>query len=614
MKKNIPVIVLGTLALLTACNGTSVSSSDPAVSSYEPVSQSPVSSENPKVCENDDKVHLIILTGQSGARGKALNADLTDEQKEENLDVDICAAGLTMPELSNIPEELPSSATLKVLGPGFGDSSAEFGPELGMGETLASRYPKDGDSRKSVIIKYTACGSTFTDHWYSASMLDDEVLSEKLNLTQIRVNEKTEEVTGPLTNNLYQLIDSTIAQLEGEGYETVIDGAVFLHGEQDAKYDDNMAIYEDALKYFIQDLRTYVGDADMPFVITEALTNSAKYSNELRSIQKRVAESVANTTLISATDLYTNTFEPWHFGAESNFVLGNRISAELISAANDTRRVVSFEDTVINAPLGADIVLPKYINATFDNGYSGLIKIEYTSSYDKNAAGDQKVSFRAETECGTYPGEMTVHVSDEPHVDGILNEYSSAKKNVASGIGDIYVHKGETGFYVSARIDDDDLWTDGEAWQIGDMGQKDTNDDFRVFIATDDASERYTACLSAANLLRVYDAGTSLSDSGLPSHNMLYKKFLTDYRYHVTTEGLANVEEGGQSGGMALELFLSYDDLGIDDPDAIKLCFDYNNVTMASGSRTNQDHYYAATAADHPETDIGNYFSINDLI
>ena len=275
MKKN-TIFTLSTLLLLASCGGGGASSSSTPTTINVP--------------PEDNKVHLIILTGQSGARGKAVNSDLLDEQKEINDEVDIMADGLTMPALSKIPETIPSRVKISELKPGYGDSGNEFGPELGMGETMRSRYLKDGDLRKSVIVKYTACGSTFTDHWYSESLLEDEELSSKLNLAQVRTNEKTQKQTGPLTNNLYQLIDATIQQLSDEGFESVIDGAVFLHGEQDAKFDVNMEIYEKALEYFIQDLRSYVENETLPFVISEALTNSAKYSNRLREIQKTVAD------------------------------------------------------------------------------------------------------------------------------------------------------------------------------------------------------------------------------------------------------------------------------------------------------------------------------------
>lgn len=598
MKKN-TIFTLSTLLLLASCGGGGASSSSTPTTINVP--------------PEDNKVHLIILTGQSGARGKAVNSDLLDEQKEINDEVDIMADGLTMPALSKIPETIPSRVKISELKPGYGDSGNEFGPELGMGETMRSRYLKDGDLRKSVIVKYTACGSTFTDHWYSESLLEDEELSSKLNLAQVRTNEKTQKQTGPLTNNLYQLIDATIQQLSDEGFESVIDGAVFLHGEQDAKFDVNMEIYEKALEYFIQDLRSYVENETLPFVISEALTNSAKYSNRLREIQKTVANKVDNATFVSNEGLYTNTFEPWHFGAQSNMELGNRLAAEVISHY-DYRKVKTFEDKTITVPQGVKVSLPKYIKATFENDMEGMIKIAYTSDYDETKLGEQTVSFKATTVYGDFNGTLKVIVNNEPYIDGQLTEYANMKKHTVDGIGDIYVAQGKEGLYIAAKVNDNDLWTDGEAWSVGDMGQKGLNDDFRIFVAsTDDAENRVTVCLSAANLLRVYEAGTTLEDKGLEKKNLVYQDSLEDYRYRVTTKGLTNVEEGGASNGFDLELYISYSDLGI-DPEDMFLCFDYNNITKTSGTKTATDHYFSKTNQANSELDIANYFSLTELI
>ena len=121
MKKN-TIFTLSTLLLLASCGGGGASSSSTPTTINVP--------------PEDNKVHLIILTGQSGARGKAVNSDLLDEQKEINDEVDIMADGLTMPALSKIPETIPSRVKISELKPGYGDSGNEFGPELGMGETM----------------------------------------------------------------------------------------------------------------------------------------------------------------------------------------------------------------------------------------------------------------------------------------------------------------------------------------------------------------------------------------------------------------------------------------------------------------------------------------------
>jgi hypothetical protein len=144
------------------------------------------------------------------------------------------------------------------------------------------------------------------------------------------------------------------------------------------------------------------------------------------------------------------------------------------------------------------------------------------------------------------------------------------------------------------------------------MGQKGNNDDFIIYLATSDASKRTTICLSAANLLRVYGNGISLNDSDITLElgNKVYNKMISNYEYHVTTKGLTN---GGESNGMTLELYISYKDLGITNPDDIKLCFNYSNITSVSGEKTAENNYFIKKASGNEES-IDSYFSIGDLI
>mgnify|MGYP003290128860 CR=1 FL=1 len=606
MKKLLTTILASIVTLsITGCNKNNSSSSNVSLSSINIESSNTLPSE-------DNKVHLVILAGQSGGRGKALVNDLTEEQKEINTEVDIIADGLVMEALDSIPESFDENIYIDTLGPGLGDFPSEFGPELGIGETLRSRYPKNGEDYKSVIIKYTACGSTFTDHWYSSSSYNNELIKDYLDLTQAR-KDKYNNIVGPLTNNLYQLIDYTKESLEIDGYEVVIDGITFVHGEQDAKYDDNMEIYEKALTNFIKDIRSYLNIEDLPFIVTEALTNSAKYSNKLREIQRKVTSNIDNTSLVKTMDLYTNTFEPWHFGAQSNMILGNRIAAEIVSL-NDTRIVSSINQSTIDVPYGVDVELPKYLSATFDNGYDGYIKVErYTSLYNKNILGEQEVKFIVNTKNGEVEKSYKVNVSnDVAYIDGFFNEYAT-KKILPNGLGELSIKQSTKGLYFGVKIKDNQIWTDGENWSKGDMGQKGNNDDFRIYLTISDASERMTICLSSANLLRVYDKGISLNDNDyvLETNNLYYNKKINDFNYLVTTNGLVN-DSDAESKGMSMELYISYDDLGIYDPSLIKLCFNYNNISNDNGIRTSLDNYLVKTNGD--ETLNENYFSINELI
>ena len=600
------LVLLGVGASTVGCgNKNNSSTPTPTTSS---------SSSSVEVCttEEDNKVHLVLLTGQSGARGKALNGDLSDEEKEPNYDVDIMADGLMMPSLSNIPETI-KDVYLEEVKPGFGDTANEFGPELGIAQTLASRYPKDGESRKSVIVKYTACGSTMIADWYTKSLTESETHGDSLDYKQGRTDDDG-NIWGPLTWNFFQLVDHTIASLEAEDYEVVIDGCVFIHGEQDTKFDENMALYEEGLECFIKDVRTYLDDEDMPFIITEALTNSGKYCNDLRAIQKRVSYKFDNCKLLTNEGLTTNTFEPWHYCKAGNYEIGNRIAAEFI-AYNDTRKVVSYDMDTVKVPLNAEVTLPKYVPATFDNDYSGYIKVEeYTGTYDNTKEGTYEVSFKA-SGCQDVEGKLTVEVTDEVYVDGIMNEYEGRKSVSLGDLGKVYVTKGEEGLYVSASINDKEVWTDGEAWGSGDMGQNGKNDDFRVYVSNGDASSRVSMYLSAANLLRVYGDGVGLDNNALPNNNWVYKKMIDGYYYRATTHGYVN-DNAIESQGVDFELYMPYEALNM-DADEIQLCFEYNDISFDGSRRNVERNYYTANGYSKEaglELSNDSYIAIADLI
>ncbi len=606
MKKQFKLILLPLLSLaMISCGKTE----DKETKKSElPVTSEPASDSQASEPQEDDKIHIIVLAGQSGARGKAKVADLSEEDKEENYDVDIMADGLTMPQLTNIPDS-PTTSTLQPVKPGLGDSSSEFGPEIGMGKLMATRYPKDGDSRKSVIVKYTACGSTFTDHWYSKSLVEDDTYSSYLDMKQIR-EDKNGNATGPLTYNLYQLVQSAIDTITTEGYEPVIDGVVFCHGEQDAKFTDNMTMYETALKDFIKDFRDYFNLENLPFVISEAGTNAARYSNKLREIQKKVADSDANISYVSTADLYTNTFEPWHFGADDNLVLGERMAEEIVKL-NDNRKIVSFEsEESYSLPLNGKVSLPEYLTANFSNGTQGIIKVEYPDGVDDSTLGEKKVKVQAKTNWGTFSSELDVNITDDPYIDGNTSEWTTTTHKINDKVS-VGFYTNDDGIFVRAEVKDTELWTDGEAWESGDMGQKGSNDDLRVFLTDSTASKRISAFLSSDNLLRVYDSDSN--GSYIPANNMVYKKYLENYQSKVVTAGEVNVCGGGEGcTGMTMEFYLPFEEIGITDAENLKVAVCYSDISKANESDKKTETITFLTGSS--ETDDNSYTSISELL
>lgn len=557
----------------------------------------------------DDKVHIIVLAGQSGARGKAHVNDLADEDKEENDKVDILAEGLTMPQLTSIPDGSLNTPITPV-HVGLGDSGNEFGPELGIARQLATRYKKGEKSRKALIVKYSACGSTFTSHWYSKSLLDDETCSSKIDMKQIR-EDKNGDPTGPLTKNLYSLVDKAISTLKDEGYESVIDGAIFCHGEQDAKFTDNMDIYETALKDFIKDFREYYNSDDLPFVVTEAGTNAARYSNKLRDIQKKVSNDVENVSFVKTGDLYTNSFEPWHFDAKSNITLGQRMAEELIHL-NDNRKVVSIDDDQLHIPVNSDVMLPTYLNATFDDGTTGIVKADYKGDVDRKSTGDKKVTAVIKTNWPDYSQELNVKVDEYPEVDGTLSDWNG-KLNV-EGKFSVGFKKAEEGLYVQAKVDDDEIYTDGESWEVGDMGQRNENDDLILYLTDKTAKDRIPVFLSSDNLLRIYQPGTT---SFSPASNMLYKGFVTQAKYSVKTTGETNVPTGSSTcKGMTMELYIPYEEIGIEDSSSLRILAGYSDISKADANskKVNTTTYLNGLTGTSIDMLEDSYISLENLL
>ena len=214
--------------------------------------------------------------------------------------------------------------------------------------------------------------------------------------------------------------------------------------------------------------------------------------------------------------------------------------------------------------------------------------------------------------------ELTINVIDNiSYVDGLLNDYQNiTSKQLANNKGNIYLKKGVDGVFIAASINDNEIYTDGENWHKGDMGQKDNNDDLRIYLTTNNLTHRKTICLSSANLLRVYKNGVSLSsdDITLESNNQVYQKEIKDSEYHVTTKGLMNSQS---SEGMTMELYLSYKDLGVTNPSDIKLMFNYNDVTKSGDNKVNNDNYLVKTTESgglNYEDNIDCYFSIDELL
>ena len=121
--------------------------------------------------------------------------------------------------------------------------------------------------------------------------------------------------------------------------------------------------------------------------------------------------------------------------------------------------------------------------------------------------------------------------------------------------------------------------------------------------------------ISSTDLLRVYKPGvdTAAPTSDMPQNNLYYKGEANNFSHRTLTEGVVN---GGECSEIRWELFISYEDLGIENPADLKVFARYGDISSANGLGTDKVEvrsYFANSNASH-EKDIANYISINDLL
>jgi hypothetical protein len=146
------------------------------------------------------------------------------------------------------------------------------------------------------------------------------------------------------------------------------------------------------------------------------------------------------------------------------------------------------------------------------------------------------------------------------------------------------------------------------------MGQMGVNDDLGIYLTTGTAEERYSIMLSSTDVLRIYTPGvdTTAPTTDMPQKNMNFKGKAPNFAHRTLTEGVVN---GGECSEIRWEMFISYEDLGIEDPEDIKVFARYSDISSANGLGTDKVEtrsYFEGASKDH-EKDIANYIAYADL-
>lgn len=178
------------------------------------------------------------------------------------------------------------------LAPGFGNSSAEFGPEVSFGHTLKEALGPD----RIHLVKYAVNGTALYNDGAPPA--------------------------GPQYSAFMSTATAAIADLDANGVDYEISGMLWLQGESDAA-EGQGAAYETNLRNFISDMRTRFEVPDLPFYIARVrdFYGTPEQAGLVRAAQVTVAESTDKVEWFD-TDSYNPLIAGGHYNAEGEINIG----------------------------------------------------------------------------------------------------------------------------------------------------------------------------------------------------------------------------------------------------------------------------------------------------
>ncbi len=185
---------------------------------------------------------------------------------------------------------------------GQGNSTSNFGPEIGIAEELHEKY-----ANKLFLIKYACGASNLKDDWTKRD--------------------------SPMYGRFISYVKKQIQNLKDMGYVPTIKAFCWMQGEGDS-YEGYYQVYYDNLKEFVTNVRTDLkelsGNVDMPF-IDAGINNSPQwqYYRKVNEAKKQFADESPNNFYIDTIEagLHTNQepvgdVDTAHYDSESQLLLG----------------------------------------------------------------------------------------------------------------------------------------------------------------------------------------------------------------------------------------------------------------------------------------------------
>jgi hypothetical protein len=310
-------------------------------------------------------VPVFLLAGQSNMSGYASANDLTADQKKTVENVKIYA---DMTWENN--GKLKKWATL---GPGFGSSATNIGPELYIGRTLSEKLP----DTKIALLK-VCCGSTYLGN-YTSKANDCWVPPSSNNGN-----------AGPHYKRMLSAITTSInsfnSAFDTSKYTPRWAGFIWLQGEFDGQVKSLADAYQANLTHLINDVRKDLKINDLPSIIIMIdVQNSWQYNSIIRAAEVAVTKSMENVDTLDTKGLPTDgahykaagqvkigsvTAQRWldmHYNYGSSVSVVHHYSPS--PALLQQSRILSQSSDILYSLSGQQI---RTFNGSFENKSSGI--------------------------------------------------------------------------------------------------------------------------------------------------------------------------------------------------------------------------------------------------
>jgi len=249
------------------------------------------------------EVPLFLFSGQSNMVGLGTNtADLTAEQKK------------AFPDIRIYLDAEGDAAKMKkwsALGPGFGGSATQFGPELFFGKVLADSFP----GRKFAFVKVARSGTYLgkSSEWLPPSSNGGK--------------------GGTYYTAMMGSIDAALKAFPS-AFDTALytprwAGFLWLQGEFDAMDATLANQYGTNLANLVKDIRAKAGVADLPVVLPMIDVQPMWTDNgKIRAADVALTRTLAHVDTVDTKGLPTDNI---HYKAAGMVVIGKRCAARLLA-------------------------------------------------------------------------------------------------------------------------------------------------------------------------------------------------------------------------------------------------------------------------------------------